>query len=121
MIIISCNMLFPSDAVDEQLSKAPTVIQPAVIAAVHNYLKRKNGWQRSIWFVQRQQHISVLEVFTLMGACIFCQAICMTFDVFWHLYSILLPHICIAIIENRECEGKRGREGGNYSPSSYPQ
>ena len=52
-IIISCNMLFASDVVDELVSEASTVIQPAVIAAVHHYMKRKNGRQRSFQFAQQ--------------------------------------------------------------------
>ena len=44
----------------------------------------------------------------------------MTFDAFWLLHSILLPHIRVAIKDSREYECKGGREGGNYSLPTIP-
>ena len=38
----------------------------------------------------------------------------MTFDAFWRLYSILLPHILSSIDEGSKYVRKGGREGGNY-------
>ena len=112
-------MLFPSDSVNDLLCGASAVIQPTVIAAALHYAQRKKSWQ-SIWFAQPRQRVSVFEVFTTMGPRIFCRAFRMTFDGFWRLHAILLPHICTAIRENRHYTCKGGREGGDYSFPPIP-
>ena len=112
-------MLFPSDSVNDLLCGASAVIQPTVIAAALHYAQRKKSWQ-SIRFAQPRQRVSVFEVFTTMGPRIFCRAFRMTFDGFWRLHAILLPHICTAIRENRHYTCKGGREGGDYSFPPIP-
>ncbi len=62
-----------SDAVDELLVTASTVIAPAVFAAaVHHRRKRERRYyQRSIWFTTPRERIPVTSVHDTMGPRIF--------------------------------------------------
>ena len=115
-------MQFSSDAVDELLTAASAVIQPALIAATHLYMssRERRHQPRTRRSPQPRQRTSVLEVFNCMGPRIFRRAFRMTFDAFWRLYSILSPHICTAVSQNSSYECKGGREGGNYSLPPIP-
>ena len=94
-------------------SSAP-VIQAAAIAAAHYYRMRAERQRRSGRFPQPRKRIQVSEVFDVMGARIFRRAFRMSFDGFWRLHSILLPHISSAIDESSAYERKGGRDGGRF-------
>mgnify|MGYP006170116817 CR=1 FL=1 len=113
-------MQFSSNAVDELLFGVSSVIQSAVIAAAVHYMNRRESVrrQRSIWITFPRQRSSVVEVYNSMGPRIFRRAFRMTFDAFWRLHSILLPHLRTAISDNSNYVRKGGREGGN-SDSGY--
>jgi hypothetical protein len=113
-------MLFSSDAVNELLFGAASVVQPAVMAAAYHLYMRRNQPQRSGRIAQCRMRESVLDVFNLMGPRIFRRAFRMTFDSFWRLHSILLPHILTAIDENSGYVRKGGRGGGKYSLPPVP-
>jgi hypothetical protein len=109
-------MQFSSNAVDELLFGASAVIKPAIMAAAVHYKNRGESvrcWSSRIAFPR--QRISIVEIYNSMGPRIFRRAFRMTFDAFWRLYSILLPHIFTAIGNNSNYVRKGGREGGNYS------
>lgn len=110
-------MQFSSNAVDELLFGVSSVIQPAVISAAVHYMNRRESVrrQRSIRITFPRQRTSVVEVYNSMGPRIFRRAFRMTFDAFWRLHSILLPHLRTAISDNSNYVRKGGREGGNYS------
>jgi hypothetical protein len=109
-------MQFSSNAVDELLFGVSSVIQSAVIAAAVHYMNRRESRrQRSIRITFPRQRTSVVEVYNSMGPRIFRRAFRMTFDAFWRLHSILLPHLRTAISDNSNYVRKGGREGGNYS------
>ena len=110
-------MQFSSNAVDELLFGVSSVIQSAVIAAAVHYMNRRESVrrQRSIRITFPRQRTSVVEVYNSMGPRIFRRAFRMTFDAFWRLHSILLPHLRTAISDNSNYVRKGGREGGNYS------
>ena len=114
-------MQFSSNAVDDLLTMASTVIGPAVIAAaVHHRKKRERGRQRTVRLAQQRERIPVMSVYNTMGPQIFRRAFRMTLDGFWRLYSILLPHIRTAINRKRDYQCKGGREGGNYTLPPIP-
>ena len=115
-------MMFLSDAVDELLTEASTVIGPAVIAAAVYRRKRweRGGYQQSVRFAQQRERIPIIGVYNTMGPRIFRRAFRMTLDGFWRLHSILLPHIWTAINRNRDYQRKGGRDpipNGPISPS----
>ena len=115
-------MLLPDAANELFFSCASTVILPAVFAAVR-YKKirgRSCRPQRSIRIATPRERTSVSEIFNSMGERMFRRAFRMTFDAFWRLHSILLPHLLTAISINRNYVRKGGREGGNYSLPPTP-
>jgi len=94
-------MQFSSNAVDELLFGVSSVIQSAVIAAAVHYMNRRESvrrGQRSIRITFPRQRTSVVEVYNSMGPRIFCRAFRMSFDAFWRLHSILLPHLRTAFM-----------------------
>ena len=97
-----------SDAVDELLVMASTVIAPAVFAAaVHHRRKRERRYyQRTIRFATPRERIPVTCIHGTMGQRIFRRAFRMTLDSFWRLYSILLPHIQTAMDRKRDDYGQ---------------
>ena len=114
-------MLFSSDAVDELLTTASTVIGPAVAAvAVCRRNKRDRGRLRTVRFAQKRERVPVMSVYNTMGPQIFRRAFRMTLDSFFRLYSILLPHIRTAITRKRDYQYKGGRGGGNYTLPPIP-
>ena len=116
-------MRFPSDALDQLFFEASSiVVEPAVLAAAHRYLRRKKEKEslRGIRLRPQRQRASVLEVFNCMGPRIFRRAFRMTFDSFWRLHTILLPFIRTATDKKINYERKGGRSGGNYSPPPIP-
>ena len=115
-------MLFPSDALDQLFFEASSiVVEPAVLAAAHRYLRRKKDSSlRGIRVRPRRQRVSLLEVFNLMGPRIFRRAFRMTYDSFWRLHTILVPFIRTAADNKIDYERKGGRSGGNYSLPPIP-
>ena len=64
---------------------------------------------------QQRQRQSVADVYNILGDSIFRRAFRMTYDSFWRLHAILLPHITEQTTKSRRYKIKGGREGGNYS------
>lgn len=118
-------MQFSSEALNDLLSLlsgASAVIRPTVIAAALYLLEseREESERATTRIKVNRRRISVLEVYTSMGPRVFRRAFRMTFDSFWHLYSILSTHISTAALEGRNYVPKGGRDGGNYSLPPIP-
>ena len=113
-------MLFSSDAVDELIVAASTVVQPAVLAAAHYYAQKVQLDQRTPRVAVPRQRNSVSHAYNSLGPRLFRRAFRMTFDAFWRLHSILLSHIETAISKRRDYVRKGGRDGGNFSLPPIP-
>jgi hypothetical protein len=110
------NMHASSNAINDLLFGASAMVEPAVVAAVAHYMrKRAHGRKQRVPQIKvLRLRISVFEVFSMMGPRIFRRAFRMTFDAFWRLHAILLPHILTSVDEGRGYVRMGGREGGNY-------
>ena len=113
-------MYLQSESFDHFLLEAAgSVITSAAAAAAHYAAKKKRQVHR-VGFTHHRQRISMTEVFTSMGPRIFRHAFRMTFDTFWHLHSILLPHILTATDQISSYDRKGGRNSGNFSLPPIP-
>ncbi len=84
-------MIFPSE---EALStSAGLIIQAAAVARASELLEGTNASCLRGTFFQSHKRHSIAEVYSWMGERIFWRAFRMSFDSFWHLHSVLLPHI----------------------------
>ncbi|KAL3775866.1 hypothetical protein ACHAW5_010160 [Stephanodiscus triporus] len=90
------------------------VIQAAEIAAALYYRMRERSRVSGRTAQPRQRAFQVTEVLDVMGPQIFRRAFRMSWDGFWHLHSILFPHISSAIDESSGYKRKGGRDGGGY-------
>ena len=84
-------MIFPSE---EALStSAGLIVQAAAIAQASELLEGPNPSRTSGTFFQSRKRHSIAEVYGWMGERIFRRAFRMSYDSFWRLHSVLLPHI----------------------------
>ena len=106
-------MIFPSE---EALSaSAGHIIQAAAVARASELLEGTNpSRSRGTFFRSRKRH-SIAEVYGWMGERIFRRAFRMSYDSFWRLHSVLLPHILTITERAQTYQKKGGRQGGNFS------
>ena len=111
-------MLFPSPlpSLEEIVAVGSSLVVAAAVEAATAEMDAQERLPRARGrYFQRRERRSMTDVYNLMGDLIFRRAFRMTFDSFWRLHAILLPHITLMTLKTKPYEIKGGRGGGSYS------
>ena len=111
------TMLFPSPlpSLEEIVAVGSSLVVAAAVEAATAEMDAQRLPRARGRYFQRRERRSMTDVYNLMGDLIFRRAFRMTFDSFWRLHAILLPHITLMTLKTKPYEIKGGRGGGSYS------
>jgi len=94
---------------DNIFASAALIVQAAATAARNYDFSSRTGR-----IPLARQRRSVSEIYNCLGPVYFRRAYRMSFESFWRLHLLLLPHIETCLRQSSNYEKKGGRFGGNY-------
>lgn len=96
----------PFPSLEELVAEMSLVVAAAAEAATTEMDQQERVPQGR--FFQRREHQSISDIYNLMGNSMFWRAFRMTFDSFWRLHTILMPHITLMTVKIKSYEFKGG-------------